>query len=145
MEKKYQTKEGKTIWVILIFLTVINLFMFNERVLFLPYIAFVIFVCAMFLSYEFKINEKTLSYQINLFGLALIKKEASASEIKEMYFVRLRDVPTVLIKPHKGMRWKLTKFTPSTYDQDLYDFATEHHIKCTKLNGYEPGMTEQSR
>ncbi|WP_209125579.1 hypothetical protein [Alkalihalobacillus sp. BA299] len=138
MGKKYQSKEGKTIWAVLIVLTIFNLYMFSERIIFLPYIALVIFVCAMFLSYEFHINGNTLSYQIRLFGLPLIKKETAVTEIKEMYFVKLRNVPIVLIKPKKGMRWKLSKFSPNTYAEDLYAFTLEHGIKRVELNGYQP-------
>ncbi|MFV8830174.1 hypothetical protein [Alkalihalobacterium sp. APHAB7] len=144
MEKVYQTKEGKTIWVLLIFLTIINLFMFNERIMFLPYIALVIFVCALFLSYEFKMKDNTLAYRVILFGLVIVKKEATASEIKEIYFVNLRGVPNVLIKPSKGMRWKLAKFNPDTYADDVYAFAEQHGIKKNELNGYQPNYKKDN-
>ncbi|WP_216830943.1 hypothetical protein [Alkalihalobacterium elongatum] len=138
MEKVYKTKEGKMIWVILIFLTIINLFMLNERIMFLPYIALVIFVCALFLSYEFKIKGTTLTYRVILFGLVIVKKEAAANEVKEIYFINLRGIPNVLIKPTKGMRWKLARFKPDTYADDVYQFAEQHGIKKIELNGYQP-------
>lgn len=133
----YYAKEGKGFWLVLFVLVILNMILFNERIAYSSYFLLLFIILAMFLNYEFKIAEDKLEYRIKLFRLTLKKRTVTPHDIKEMIFIEFSKEPHVLIKFHRGWRWRLVKFSPETFHKDVYDYAEKYGVKKELLGGYK--------
>ena len=136
--KQYKAKESKTIWLILIGLAVINLFFFEHRIQYFPYLFFILVVLALFINYEFIINKekRTLTLHIKIFNWKLISRTSTPETIREAYFIKLGEKESALLRVNGQVRWKLANFSPGDYLNELNQFVQEENIPIKKI-GYK--------
>lgn len=139
----YKAKESKGFWLLLLILVIINIILFNERIAYSSFLFIAVIILAMFLNYEFIIDGEKLEYRIKVFSFILKKRVVTKYDIKEMIFIKLSKGPSVLIKFHQGLRWKLAQFVPETFHEDVYKYAKEQGVKITTLGGYKDLVKEE--
>lgn len=134
---KYYAKEGKGFWLLLLLIVIANIILLEERIKYSSYMLIVIILLAMFLKYEFTLEEDKVQFRMKLFSLNIRTRQAAKDDIKEMIFIKLKNQPSVLIKLHKGFRIKLANFMPETYVKALYEFAKKHQIQVSTIGDFK--------
>ncbi|WP_026671809.1 hypothetical protein [Alkalihalobacterium bogoriense] len=134
MKQTFHAKESQTFWLILMMFAIVNLLFLEHRIAVFPYVFLVVVVIALFLSYELVVEEKKLTLFMKVFGKTVITRELEPTNIKEMYFISFGNSSTVLIKLKKGLRWRITKFKPDSFMDELESFANRHSINTQDIN-----------
>ncbi|WP_017726421.1 hypothetical protein [Halalkalibacterium ligniniphilum] len=145
MQTVYSAKEGKTIWVILISLAIANLVLIDSDFQFLPYVLLAVFFVALFMKYRLTVSARTVTFEIHIFGVNVLKRVIEATKIKSAYFMKMGRGHTVLFLMKRGIRLKLTRFSPDSFHEDLYRFAQRHEIPIHSVGFYEPPNEENER
>lgn len=131
---EFNAIEPKFSMLLLFFLTLFVFIISNE---FIFLILAIIFISASNVKYRFEIKKHKLLFTILIFGLAIIKREASDENVKWIEFKRTDWYKkSVFIRLNKGIRWKISCFNPNNFDEQIENFAHTHSIAIKKVKNY---------
>lgn len=90
-----------------------------------------------FIKYTLAINEHTIVYTINLFGIKIYSKQMVYSDIKKVVFKRANwKSKLAIIKTYKGFSIRVTLFKPETVYSDLITFCERNKVDYEKTKDY---------
>ena len=131
---EFNAIEPKFSMLLLFFLTLFVFIISNE---FIFLILAIIFIIASNVKYRFEIKRHKLLFTTSIFGLDIIKREASDTNIKWIEFKRTDWYKkSVCIRLKKGIRWKLSRFKPDNFDEQIESFAHTYSIAIKKVKNY---------
>ncbi|MCA0970189.1 hypothetical protein LCM20_06290 [Halobacillus litoralis] len=88
-------------------------------------------------TFELRIEDEHLEYQVKLMGGITFTKVLHPSDIRVMKF-ELRGFAWrfIKIKQNKGLPIRIYQFKPENIDRYLLDFAKQHDIEVDRTKGY---------
>lgn len=90
-----------------------------------------------FIKYTLAINEHTIVYTINLFGIKIYSKQVGYSDIKKVVFKRANwRSKLAVIKTYKGFSIRVTLFKPDSIYSDLLTFCERNTVNYEKTKDY---------
>jgi hypothetical protein len=135
---QFYAVEPKMSMLLLFFLTLFMFIVSNE---FVFLILAIIFIISTNIKYRFEIKKNNLLFITSVFGIDIIKRKTSNENIKWIEFKRTDWYKkSVFIRLKKGIRWKISRFKPDNFDEQIENFANTHSIaikkqKIIKLRG----------
>lgn len=101
-------------------------------------ISLIIFLfVVLFIKYEFKIEDSTLTYQISFFKLPIYKKVISHNHIKRIKYKRVGwATKCAIIQVEKGFNIRIANFTPNNVFLNLTKFSEKQGIPISKTKDY---------
>ncbi|WP_100400094.1 hypothetical protein [Bacillus sp. FJAT-44742] len=129
VEKVYHATESRPLWLFLFVLTVWYAFYFEFQIPVLPYLLPLLPVYFLLVTYELQVEEDIIRIKTKVFNFTIKEKTAEPENIKEMVILYMKWAQKgVLIRLHKGMRWRVIQYTPTDYDEALKQFARSHQV-----------------
>ncbi|WP_107838924.1 diguanylate cyclase [Metasolibacillus meyeri] len=135
------TYQAKTQWLVFFLsacLFIPMLFISNEGWLRGIYaVLLLLLLVFMWVRYTLVLQEDTVTYTIQLFGLTLYKKRVQAKDIVRVTFKRFNWATRLaVIKTSNGLPIRVALFKPEVVFQDLVTFCDEYDIAYTKTKDY---------
>ena len=107
----------------------------------LKWLFLIIFIIAFLITlfkYTLVINNHTIVYTIQLFGLTIYRKKVEPLDIKKIIFKRINwKSKLAVIKIQKGFSIRVTLFTPENVFNDLIKFCEDNAIHYEKTKDYK--------
>ncbi|KGR77389.1 hypothetical protein CD29_15080 [Ureibacillus manganicus DSM 26584] len=134
----YTATTQKGICGFLLFLQVATIFPIKNLGLLYFQIIFSIFlILCLFLTFEVKIDERTIHYKVSLMGRTFYKKTWGPNDLKQLKFTRIGwQTKSVVIQVKKGFNIRLSNFTPDQLFIDLLNFAKLNDVPIYKTKDY---------
>jgi hypothetical protein len=131
---------ARTQRVYLVLLLVITVFsMITNKlsigIFYFQILLFVFILVAVFITYKFRIDEGSITYQILLFTLPIYKKVVYPDQIIQVRFKRVGwGTKGAIIQIEKGLNIRIILFVPETIFEELETFAIENSIAVSGTN-----------
>jgi len=136
----YKARNPKAPLLILILISMLSSFVNFDSYKGLAYFSillFVFYISILFTTYEFKINEDELNYQVKIFGFVIIQKKISSANINQVVFKRYGwATKGAIVRLHKGLNLRIIQFNPKDVMQQLESFAITHNVSLIKSKDY---------
>ncbi|MGE7667688.1 hypothetical protein ACQKMN_18495 [Ureibacillus composti] len=123
--------------VLLLTISNIKLDGYDDKYLYIQFAVFIFTLFTVCFRFKFTINEKNLSYQIELFKFQIYQKEIVINEIKQIKFTRVGWAKKgAIVKVTKGFNIRIFDFEPNHVYTDLLEFANNNSITIFKTKDY---------
>lgn len=123
--------------VLLLTISNIKLDGYDGKYLFIQIVVYIFTLLTVGFRFKFTINEKNLSYQIELFEFQIYQKEIDINEIKKIKFTRVGWAKKgAVVKVTKGFNIRIFDFEPNHVYSDLLEFANNNSITIFKTKDY---------
>ena len=132
------TTQRQLLWIlILLNVTSIPLRRGVDELLVFQLVVIAFLLMALLITFELKIHESSLHYQVKLAKWTIYQKEIVPQEIRLLTFRRVGWMKMgATIRVTRGWTVRIYDFSPDTVMVDLMEFAAEHEIDTVKTRDF---------
>ena len=95
-------------------------------------------VVALFVRYEFEIEDHILRYRMKIFSFLLYQKQVNSQDVEAIHFKRTHwTTRLAVVKYQGGFNLRIMRFAPLDVFEHLVFFAESNHIEITKTKDYK--------
>ena len=109
----------------------------SDGIIYFQIILIAFILLCLFIQFQFKIVEGSLSFETLIFAIRVYRKEVLPSQIVEMKFKRVGwGRKCVVVQTNKGLNLRIVNFYPEKIYIDLIDYAKQYDISLSKTRDY---------
>lgn len=110
---------------------------YSTGFLYYQIVVIIFILLCLFIKFEFKIIESSISFKIFLFGIRIYRKKLQPEEINGIKFKRVGwNKKCVIVQADKGFNLRIINFYPENIYDEIFDYANQHDIAVVKTKDY---------